>query len=81
MVILVDDEDRENEGDIIIAADSITPELVNFMAKEARGLICLSLTEEQIRKLGLTLMIKDEHNESPNQTAFTLSIEAATGVT
>jgi 3,4-dihydroxy 2-butanone 4-phosphate synthase/GTP cyclohydrolase II len=79
-VILVDDEDRENEGDLIIAADYITPQLVNFMAVEARGLICLSLTNEQIERLGLPLMTKDESNRSPNRTAFTVSIEAAKGV-
>lgn len=79
-VILVDDEDRENEGDLIIAADYITPQLVNFMAVEARGLICLSLTNEQIERLGLPLMTKDEHNRSPNRTAFTVSIEASKGV-
>lgn len=79
-VILVDDEDRENEGDLIIAADYITPQLVNFMAVEARGLICLSLTNEQIDRLGLPLMTKDETNRSPNRTAFTVSIEAAKGV-
>ncbi len=79
-VILVDDEDRENEGDLIVAADDITPELVNFMAMEARGLICLSLTSEQIDRLELPLMTKDEHNRSPNRTAFTVSIEAARGV-
>lgn len=79
-VILVDDEDRENEGDLIIAADYITPQLVNFMAVEARGLICLSLTNEQIERLGLPLMTKEESNLSPNRTAFTVSIEAAKGV-
>jgi 3,4-dihydroxy 2-butanone 4-phosphate synthase/GTP cyclohydrolase II len=79
-VILVDDEDRENEGDLIIAADYITPQLVNFMAVEARGLICLSLTTEQIERLELPLMTKEESNRSPNRTAFTVSIEAAKGV-
>lgn len=79
-VILVDDEDRENEGDLIIAADYITPQMVNFMAVEARGLICLSLTSEQIERLNLPLMTKDETNRSPNRTAFTVSIEAAKGV-
>lgn len=79
-VILVDDEDRENEGDLIIAADYITPQIVNFMAMEARGLICLSLTLEQIEKLELPLMMKEENNRSPNRTAFTVSIEAAKGV-
>ena len=81
MVILVDDEDRENEGDLVVAADFITPEIVNFMATEARGLICLSLAQHQIEKLGLPLMVKDEANFSPNKTAFTVSIEASTGVT
>lgn len=80
MVILIDDEDRENEGDIVVAADFITPEIVNFMALEARGLICLSLASEQIARLGLPLMVKDEQNFSPNKTAFTVSIEAANGV-
>lgn len=80
MVILVDDENRENEGDLILAADFITPQAVNFMATEARGLICLSLCREQIMRLGLPLMVKDDHNNSPNKTAFTVSIEAASGV-
>ncbi len=80
MVILVDDEDRENEGDIVLAADFVTPELINFMATEARGLICLSLSPEQIDRLQLPMMVKDEHNFSPNKTAFTVSVEAATGV-
>ena len=79
-VILVDDEDRENEGDLIVAADYITPQMVNFMATEARGLICLSLTCEQIDRLNLPLMTKEESNRSPNRTAFTVSIEAAKGV-
>ncbi len=80
MVILVDDEDRENEGDLVVAADFVTPEIINFMATEARGLICLSLSPEQIERLGLPLMVKDEQNFSPNKTAFTVSIEAASGV-
>ena len=80
MVLLIDDEDRENEGDLVIAADFITPDAINFMAREARGLICLSLSTEQIRRLGLPLMVKDEQNFSPNKTAFTVSIEAASGV-
>jgi 3,4-dihydroxy 2-butanone 4-phosphate synthase/GTP cyclohydrolase II len=79
-VILVDDEDRENEGDLIVAADYITPQMVNFMAMQARGLICLSLTSEQIERLDLPLMTKEERNRSPNRTAFTVSIEAAKGV-
>ncbi len=80
MVILVDDEDRENEGDLIVAADYITPQMVNFMATEARGLICLSMTSQQIHRLGLPLMVGDETNHSPNKTAFTVSIESAKGV-
>lgn len=80
MVILVDDEDRENEGDLVMAADYVTPEKINFMAKEGRGLICLSLTSEQIQRLELPLMVKDHLNRAPNKTAFTVSIEAAKGV-
>ncbi len=79
MVILTDDEDRENEGDLVIAATKITPQAINFMALHARGLICLSLTEERLRQLNLPLMVQD--NTSPYQTAFTVSIEAARGVT
>lgn len=81
MVILIDDEDRENEGDLILAADFVTPEKINFMSREARGLICLSLTHEQIEKLHIPLMVKDDLNLSPNKTAFTVSIEASTGIT
>lgn len=80
MVILVDDEDRENEGDLVLAADHITPEIINFMAREARGLICLALSPEQIDRLHLPQMVRDEFNDSPNKTAFTVSIEAAEGV-
>ena len=79
MVILIDDEDRENEGDIVIAAQHITPEAINFMATHARGLICLTLTEERCRQLGLNPMARD--NRSQFTTAFTVSIEAAEGVT
>ena len=78
MVILTDDEDRENEGDLVMAAELATPEAINFMATHGRGLICLSLTEEKIRQLNLPLMVQD--NTSPYQTAFTVSIEAASGV-
>ncbi len=80
MVILVDDEDRENEGDIVLAADFVTPAMINFMAKEARGLICLALTANQIEKLGIPLMVGNRTNNSPNKTAFTVSIEASKGV-
>lgn len=79
MVILVDEEDRENEGDLVIAAEHVTPEAVNFMAKHGRGLICLTLTEARCRRLNLPLMVRE--NNSPYGTAFTLSIEAAEGVT
>jgi 3,4-dihydroxy 2-butanone 4-phosphate synthase/GTP cyclohydrolase II len=79
MVVLVDDEDRENEGDLIFAAEFVTPEKINFMAKHARGLVCLTLTEARVRQLNLPPMVRD--NRSPLGTAFTVSIEAATGVT
>lgn len=79
MVILTDDEDRENEGDLILAAEKATPEAINFMATHGRGLICLTLTEDKARALDLPLMVRD--NQSPFQTAFTVSIEAAQGVT
>ena len=79
MVILVDDEDRENEGDLTIAADHVTPDVINFMARFGRGLICLSMTEERARQLQLPPMVHD--NSSPFGTAFTVSIEARRGVT
>jgi len=79
MVILVDDEDRENEGDLVIAAEKITPEAINFMATHARGLICLSLTSKQVQRLGLQMMTVN--NQSAYNTAFTVSIEAREGVT
>ncbi|HOJ51586.1 MAG TPA: bifunctional 3,4-dihydroxy-2-butanone-4-phosphate synthase/GTP cyclohydrolase II [Syntrophales bacterium] len=79
MVILVDDEDRENEGDLCMAAEFVTPEAINFMARYGRGLICLTLTEEHADRLGLTPMVRD--NKSRFGTAFTVSIEAKRGVT
>jgi 3,4-dihydroxy 2-butanone 4-phosphate synthase/GTP cyclohydrolase II len=79
MVILVDDEDRENEGDLCMAAEAVTPEAINFMAKYGRGLICLSLTSEKCDTLDLPLMVNQ--NTSRYQTGFTVSIEARTGVT
>lgn len=79
MVILVDEEDRENEGDLVLAAEHVTPEAINFMAKHARGLICLTLREERCKQIGLTQMARD--NKSHFSTAFTVSIEAAIGVT
>ena len=78
MFILVDDEDRENEGDLIIPAQMATPEAINFMATHGRGLICLSMTRERITELGLNMMTDD--NRERHSTAFTVSIEAAEGV-
>src|SRR5258708_32073993 len=79
MVVLVDEEDRENEGDVVVAAEFVTPDAINFMARHARGLICLTLTEERCRQLALPLMVSA--NRSGHGTNFTLSIEAAEGVT
>jgi len=78
-IVLVDDEDRENEGDLCIAAEKATPEIINFMAKYGRGLICLSLSPEMVDRLDLPMMVTK--NKSPFQTAFTVSIEARKGVT
>lgn len=78
MVILVDDEDRENEGDLVVAAELCTAEHINFMVKEARGLVCLTLTEERLRELDLPMMVED--NTASFGTAFTVSIEARYGV-
>ena len=80
-VILVDDADRENEGDLCMAAELATPEAINFMAKYGRGLICLTLTTERIRQLRLPMMVDDSSNECTFGTAFTVSIEARHGVT
>src|SRR4030042_910460 len=79
MVILVDDEDRENEGDLCLAAELATPETINFMARYGRGLICLSLTPEKGEELQLSMMVS--RNTSKLQTGFTVSIEARRGVT
>ena len=79
MVICVDDEDRENEGDLICAAEKITPEMVNFMAVHARGLICMPISADRANQLMLPPMVSD--NESKSGTNFTISIEAAKGVT
>lgn len=79
MVIIMDDEDRENEGDLVMAAEKVTPEAINFMAKFGRGLICLTLTEARCKQLRLPLMVSD--NQTPYSTNFTVSIEAAKGVT
>jgi len=78
MVILVDDEDRENEGDLCMAAEAVTPEAINFMARYGRGLICLTLSPDLVEKLKLPMMVSD--NQSPYGTGFTISIEARTGV-
>ncbi|RZL33212.1 MAG: bifunctional 3,4-dihydroxy-2-butanone-4-phosphate synthase/GTP cyclohydrolase II, partial [Rubrivivax sp.] len=79
MVILVDEEDRENEGDLVLAADLVTPEAINFMARHGRGLICLTLPREHCERLQLPPMTR--RNGTQHGTAFTVSIEAATGVT
>ena len=79
IVIIVDDEDRENEGDLVCAADKVNSDIVNFMAKHGRGLICLTLTKEKCSILGLKQMT--DSNESSNKTAFTVSIEAKEGIT
>ncbi|NOQ45134.1 MAG: bifunctional 3,4-dihydroxy-2-butanone-4-phosphate synthase/GTP cyclohydrolase II [Desulfobulbaceae bacterium] len=78
MVILVDDEDRENEGDLCMAAEAVTPEAINFMATHGRGLICLAMSPDIVEQLGLPMMVSD--NQSPYGTGFTISIEARTGV-
>jgi 3,4-dihydroxy 2-butanone 4-phosphate synthase/GTP cyclohydrolase II len=79
IVILVDEEDRENEGDLLMAAEFVTPEAINFMVTHGRGLVCLTLTDERCQQLGLEQMVRN--NRAPHGTAFTASIEAATGVT
>ena len=78
IVILVDDEDRENEGDLVFAAEFVTPEKINFLAKHGRGLVCMSVTEEHAARLGLKPMV--EQNRSRHGTNFTVSIEAAEGI-
>lgn len=80
MVILVDDKDRENEGDLVVAAEYATPETINFMAKNGRGLICLALTKDNADRIGLQ-PIKPEYNPVPQHTAFTISIDATNGIT
>jgi 3,4-dihydroxy 2-butanone 4-phosphate synthase / GTP cyclohydrolase II len=79
-VIIVDDEDRENEGDLMVAAEKITPEVVNFMATHGRGLICLAMTGQRLDDLNIPLMVSDTSNTSPHGTAFCVSIEARRGV-
>ena len=79
MILMTDDEDRENEGDLVVAAEFATPEAVNFMVTHGRGLVCLPLEASQVARLGLPMMVA--HNRAPRSTAFTVSIEATTGVT
>lgn len=79
MVILMDDKDRENEGDLCMAAEKVTHQAINFMATHGRGLICLPLTEEKVRQLGLSMMVSE--NTSPFGTAFTVSVDATSGIT
>jgi 3,4-dihydroxy 2-butanone 4-phosphate synthase/GTP cyclohydrolase II len=79
LIIIVDDEDRENEGDLMVAAEKVTPEIINFMTKHGRGLICMPLTEKRLTELEIPLMVRD--NTAPFQTAFTVSIDAKKGVT
>ena len=79
MVILMDDKDRENEGDLCMAAEKVTPEAINFMATHGRGLICLPLTEARVRYLGISMMVSE--NTSPFGTAFTVTVDAAAGIT
>jgi 3,4-dihydroxy 2-butanone 4-phosphate synthase/GTP cyclohydrolase II len=81
MIVLVDDEDRENEGDLCMAADAVTPEAINFMAMHGRGLICLPMQGEQLERLRLGMMVPENENSSGFGTAFTISIEAREGVT
>ena len=81
MIVLVDDEDRENEGDLCMAAEKVSPDAINFMAMRARGLICLALTPERAQELHLQMMVPESQNSTPFGTAFTVSIEARSGVT
>src|SRR5205085_4792502 len=81
MVIITDDENRENEGDLACAAENITPAIINFMAREGRGLICMPMTEERCDELNLPLQVSQHENSSGFGTAFTVSIEAKRGVT
>jgi 3,4-dihydroxy 2-butanone 4-phosphate synthase / GTP cyclohydrolase II len=81
LIIIVDDKDRENEGDLACAAEKVTPQIINFMAREGRGLICLPMTEERCTELSLPLQVSERENSSGFGTAFTISIEARAGVT
>src|SRR5436190_1276943 len=79
MLVVVDDEDRENEGDLVMAAEKVTPEHVNFMAKYGRGLICMPMTRERLEELSISMMVSD--NTAPLGTAFTVTVDARRGVT
>ena len=81
MVVVADDEDRENEGDLTIAAENVTPETINFMARHGRGLICLPMTAERLDELRIPLMVRDEQNSTKFGTAFCVPIEAKKGTT
>jgi len=74
MIVVIDDEDRENEGDLLMAAEKITPEAINFMAMYGRGLICMPITQDRLKELGIPSMV--EHNTDAHETAFTVSIDA-----
>src|SRR5688572_1650986 len=80
IIIIVDDEDRENEGDLMIAAEKVTPDAINFMATHGRGLICLAMTGQRLDDLHIPLMVADHTNTTPHGTAFCISIEARKGV-
>ena len=81
MVIVVDDEDRENEGDLTVAAERVTPDIINFMARFGRGLVCLPITGERLDELRISLMVRDEQNDAKFGTAFCVPIEAKQGTT
>src|SRR2546421_9329476 len=81
IVIVVDDEDRENEGDLTIAAEKVTPEVINFMARHGRGLVCLPMTGERLDELRIPLMVQDDENSARFGTAFCVPIEAKQGTT
>src|ERR671938_1210833 len=81
MLVVVDDEDRENEGDLTIAADKVTPDVINFMARHGRGLICLPMTGERLDELRIPLMVRDEQNDAKFGTAFCVPIEVKQGTT
>jgi 3,4-dihydroxy 2-butanone 4-phosphate synthase/GTP cyclohydrolase II len=80
IVIIVDDEDRENEGDLMVAAEKVTPEIINFMATHGRGLICLPMTSQRLDELNIPLMVSDHNNTAPHGTAFCVAIEARRGI-